>query len=74
MLAAARDHRTVFCTGLVDIDHTVLLDVVKDRSAASVSSWLGQRTRWFRDHVEVAANDPHAGTCGPCVARCPGPR
>ena len=33
----------------------------KDRSAASVSTWLGRRTRYFRDHVEVAAIDPHAG-------------
>lgn len=61
MLASGPKHHTVYCTQLVDIDRFVLLDVVKDRSAASVSSWLGQRTRYFRDHVEVAAIDPHAG-------------
>ena len=39
----------------------VLLDVVKNRSSASVSDWLAARTRYFRDHVAVAAIDPHAG-------------
>ena len=61
MLAAGPTHHTVYATQLVDIDRHVLLDVVKDRSAASVSTWLDDRTRYFRDHVEVAAIDPHAG-------------
>jgi len=61
MLAAGRTHHTVYCTQLVDIDRHRLLDVVKDRSAASVSDWLAERTRYFRDHIEVAAIDPHAG-------------
>ena len=61
MLAAGPDHHTVYATQLVDIDRHVLLDVVRDRSAASVTTWLSSRTRYFRDHVEVAAIDPHAG-------------
>jgi len=61
MLAAGPTHRTVYATQFVDIDRHRLLDVVKNRSAASVSDWLGGRTRHFRDHVEVAAIDPHAG-------------
>ena len=61
MLAAGPKHHTVYCTQLVDIDRHVLLDVVKDRSAASVSDWLAWRTRYFRDHITVAAIDPHAG-------------
>ncbi len=61
MLAAGPTHHTIYATQLVDIDRHVLLDVVKDRSAASVSTWLSARTRYFRDHVEVAAIDPHAG-------------
>jgi transposase len=61
MLAAGPRHHTIYCTQLVDIDRHRLLDVVKDRSAASVSGWLAQRTRHFKDHVAVAAIDPHAG-------------
>ncbi len=61
MLAAGPKHRTIYATQLVDLDTGALLDVVQDRSAASVSTWLGARTRYFRDHVEVAAIDPHAG-------------
>jgi hypothetical protein len=40
-----------------------LLDVVKNRSAASVSDWLAAPTRYFRDHVSVTAIDPHARYC-----------
>ena len=61
MLAAGPTHHSVFATQLVDLDSNRLLDVVKNRSAASVSGWLAERTRWFRDHVFVAAIDPHAG-------------
>jgi transposase len=61
MLAAGPKHHTIYATQLVDIDRHRLLDVVQNRSAASVSSWLRGRTRYFRDHVAVAAIDPHAG-------------
>ena len=61
MLAAGPTHHTIYATQLVDIDRALLLDVVRNRSAASVSDWLSQRTRYFRDHVAVAAIDPHAG-------------
>ncbi len=61
MLAAGPTHHTVYATQLVDIDRHVLLDVVQNRSAASVSTWLAARTRYFCDHIEVAAIDPHAG-------------
>lgn len=61
MLAASPTHHTVYATQFVDLDRGILLDVVKGRSAASVSDWLDERTRYFKDHVEVTAIDPHAG-------------
>jgi transposase len=61
MLAAGPTHHTIYATQLIDLDRNRLLDVVKDRSAASVTRWLSARTRWFRDHIFVAAIDPHAG-------------
>jgi transposase len=62
MLAAGPSHHTVYATQFVDIDRHRLLDVVPHRSAASVSTWLARRPRWFKDHVEVCAIDPHAGS------------
>lgn len=61
MLRAGPKHHTVYATQFVDLDTGRLLDVVKNRSAASVSDWLSSRTRYFRDHVGVCAIDPHAG-------------
>jgi transposase len=61
MLAAGPRHHTIYATQLVDLDRGRLLDVVPGRSARSVSWWLDDRSRWFRDHVGVAAIDPHAG-------------
>jgi transposase len=61
MLAAGPRHRSVFCTQLVDLERSRLLDVVPNRSAASVTTWMDARTSYFRKHVSVAAIDPHAG-------------
>lgn len=61
MLAAGPRHRSLFCTQLVDLERSRLLDVVLERSAKSVTTWLDARTAYFRTHVAVAAIDPHAG-------------
>jgi transposase len=58
---AGPTHHTIYATQLVDLDTGRLLDVVKNRSAASVSDWLAARTRYGKDHVGVCAIDPHAG-------------
>jgi transposase len=61
MLAAGPKRHTLYCTQLVDLDRSRLLDVVPHRSAASVTTWLDARTRHFRTSITVAAIDPHAG-------------
>jgi transposase len=61
MLAAGPRHHTIFATQLVDLRRGRLLDVVPGRSAKSVRAWLEERTRYWRDHVEVVAIDPHRG-------------
>jgi transposase len=71
MLAAGPRHHTVFATQLVDLDRGRLLDVVPGRSAKSVSGWLDQRTRYWRDHVAVVAIDPHRGYHNALVSRLP---
>jgi transposase len=50
MLAAGPAHHTVFATQLVDLRRGRLLDVVPGRSAKSVSAWLEERTRYWREH------------------------
>ncbi len=71
MLAAGPKHHTVFATQLVDLSRGRLLDVVPGRSAKSVSAWLDERTRYWRDHVEVVAIDPHRGYHNALVSRLP---
>ena len=61
MLAAGPRRRSVFCTQLVDLERSKLLDVVPHRSAASVTTWMDARTAYFRRNITVAAIDPHAG-------------
>jgi transposase len=61
MLSAGPHHQSVFCTQLIDLETSRLLDVVAHRSAASVTTWLDQRTSDFRSKITVAAIDPHAG-------------
>ena len=51
MLAAGPRHHTIYATQMVDLDSARLLDVVRNRSAASVSDWLSDRTRYFKEHV-----------------------
>lgn len=71
MLAAGPKHHTVFATQLVDLDRGRLLDVVPGRSGKSVTGWLDERTRYWRDHVEVVAIDPHRGYHNALVAKLP---
>ncbi len=61
MLSAGPKHHSIFCTQLVDLETSRLLDVVPHRSAASVTTWMDARTAYFRRNVTVAAIDPHAG-------------
>src|SRR3974390_2816677 len=71
MLAAGPKHHTVFATQLVDLDRGRLLDVIPGRSAKSVSVWLDERTRYWRDHVDVVAIDPHRGYHNALVSGLP---
>ena len=61
MLAAGPRRPSVFATQLVELDRGRLLDVVPGRSAKSVGTWLDTRSRYWREHVEVVAIDPHRG-------------
>jgi transposase len=60
-LSATRDHHTLFVSGLVDTATGQLLDVVPDRTARAVTSWLSHRDRAWLARIGVVALDPYRG-------------
>jgi transposase len=60
-LRATRTAPTRYVTGLVDLEHGRLLDVVADRTRAAVHSWLGARPRGWLAQVTTVALDPWRG-------------
>jgi transposase len=52
---------TRWITGLVDLEHGRLLDVVADRTRAAVDGWLGARPRDWLAQVTTVALDPWRG-------------
>jgi transposase len=63
--AASATRSTSFVTGIVDLTRAHgparLLDVVADRSASGLVSWLDQQDTAWRAGVAVAALDPYRG-------------
>lgn len=60
-LAATPERRTRYATAFVDLDRSLLLDVVPDRSAGAVGAWLSGRPAAWLGAVSVVAIDPHRG-------------
>lgn len=60
-LRAGRDRPTLFVSGLVDTVTGRLLDVVADRTALAITSWLSRRDRRWLARIGVVALDPHRG-------------
>jgi transposase len=60
-LRARRDRPTLFVSGLVDIATGRLLDVVADRTAKAITTWLARRDRAWLDRIGVVTLDPHRG-------------
>jgi transposase len=52
---------TRYVTGLVDLEHGRLLDLVADRTRAAVDRWLGARPRGWLAQVGTVALDPWRG-------------
>jgi transposase len=60
-LRARRDRPTLFVSGLVDTATGRLLDVVADRTAKAINSWLTRRDRRWLDRIGVVTLDAHRG-------------
>ncbi len=62
---ASAKRSTSFVTGIVDLTRgpgpARLLDVVEDRSASALVSWINQRHPGWRTGIGVAALDPYRG-------------
>jgi transposase len=64
--AASARRSTSFATGVVDLTRrggssARLLDVIDDRSACALISWISQRDPGWRADISVAALDPYRG-------------
>jgi hypothetical protein len=77
--AASATRSTSFVTGIADLTRrrggcARLLDVIDDRSASALVSWVNQRETGWRAGIGVAALGPTGATptrCGPaCLTRC----
>ena len=71
VLAASKDHHTLYATSFVDVTTGQLLDVVRGRSADDVAYWLTQGPPSWRQRIEAVAIDPHAGYLKGIVAVLP---
>jgi transposase len=74
--AASATRSTSFVTGIVDLTRhrggsARLLDVVDDRSASTLVSWINQRNRGWRAGIGVAALDPYRGYASALRASLP---
>ena len=75
--AASATRSTSFVTGIVDLTRrrggsARLLDVIEDRSASALVSWVSQRDPGWRAGIEVAALGPYRGyaqRAAPCAAQ-----
>jgi transposase len=63
--AASATRSTSFVTGIVDLTRgggsARLLDVIADRSASALVSWMDQRESDWRARIATAALDPYRG-------------
>lgn len=57
----ARQRRTQFVTGLVDLERGRLLDIVPGRAGSAVTAWLSGRADGWLSAVDRVSLDPHRG-------------
>jgi len=67
-LKATRLVPTRWVTGLVDLEHGRLLDLVADRTRAAVDAWLHARPRAWLARIATVALDPWRGYASALVA------
>jgi transposase len=67
-LKATRLAPTRWVTGLVDLEHGRLLDLVADRTRAAVDAWLHARPRAWLARIATVALDPWRGYASALVA------
>ncbi len=56
-LSATRHHRTIYATGLVDLDAKIVIDMVKGNSAKDLRNWTSAQDPKWLEGIEVVATD-----------------
>jgi len=60
-LKANAEHPTMYVTGLVDLDHRVLIDMIEGNRAIAVSRWLSSKDEALLSNIATVACDLHEG-------------
>jgi transposase len=56
-LKANREHRTLYATGMVDLDRRIVIDVVRGNTSADLALWLDERPKPWLAAIRVVATD-----------------
>ncbi len=56
-LAANREHATIYATGMIDLDRSIVIDLIEGRKGADVGGWLDAQPQEWLDGVKVVATD-----------------
>jgi transposase len=60
-LRANAEHPTQYVTGLVDLSHRVLIEMIEGNRAVDVSRWLSRQDKEFHAAIRTVACDLHEG-------------
>ena len=56
-LSATREHATLYATGMVDLDHPKVIDMIEGNSAADLRRWCAEQDPSWLETIEVVATD-----------------
>ena len=56
-LKATKSHPTLYVTGLVDLDHRIMIDMVEGNSASELRSWCSRADKEWLSAIGVVATD-----------------
>jgi len=56
-LRANRAHATVYATGLVDLDHHIIIDMVEGNSAGDLRRWCARQDSGWLENITTVATD-----------------
>ena len=56
-LAANREHVTIYATGMIDLDRSIIIDMIEGNKGTDLGEWLDAQPQEWLDGVKVVATD-----------------